>query len=224
MGTVVIQDTKSRTVGFNMFTHSSIVQLTNEQSTVFQGHVVFNSEALAQTVFFKWTTVKKKKKRKEKPSKSHKGNKWINLKANNEMIIKIWLYASNHFSMSYLFWTWKNSMLLLLLEAVTFTQLLSTNIPVISLDSGTSVLSAMTIHLPRSWKRQPRPQLCQIKFNTQQQKKANLKGWMNVTWSCVCISSCWVRFPQLSTGADCPPDSRLNTATTAYIDLIMAFF
>lgn len=69
-GTVVILDTKSRTVGFDMFTHGSIVQLTNGQSTVFQGHVVFKSEALAQTFFTKWMRVKKNKTKK---LKSHTG-------------------------------------------------------------------------------------------------------------------------------------------------------
>lgn len=53
MGTVVIQDTKSRTECFDMFTHGSIVQLTNGQSTVFQGHVVFKRQALAEAIFLR---------------------------------------------------------------------------------------------------------------------------------------------------------------------------
>lgn len=51
-GTVVIQDAKSRTVDVSMFVAGSRVPLTHGQRAVSQGHVVFEGEALAQTLSY----------------------------------------------------------------------------------------------------------------------------------------------------------------------------
>lgn len=127
-GTVVIQDAKSRTVDANMFVTGSRVPLTHGQRAVGQGHVVFEAEALAQTL--------------SAPMRVKHTDKCEN--------VPLHLFLQTVPGVRYLFIAWEKRMLSLSLAAVSFTQLLSTNILVITLDIGMSVLSATEIHLPKT--------------------------------------------------------------------------
>lgn len=126
------------------------------------------------------------------------------------------------------------------LAAVTFSQALSTNIFVSSLDPLMSVLSAMNIQLPSSWNRQCLPQwhtwqmVLSFKglwdFKTKKMQHAerdSMRERWQARWACLTcslpwISRGWISLSQPDTGADCPTDRRPRTAATTKVNFIMA--
>lgn len=106
------------------------------------------------------------------------------------------------------------------LAAVTFPQLLSTNIFTSNLNPAMFVLSAMYIHLPSSWKTH-NVSLTYMRWQMVTSMR-NGKQTERLTWSLPRISTCWIRLSQLVTGADCPTDRKLSTATVKWTNPILA--